>query len=209
MSKPGKFIVLDGPDGSGKTTQVQLVEYGLKAKGHNVVTYREPGSTPLGMKIRSLLLDHGDTEPVSEAAFFLFMAARIQGLHQLVLPALERGDIVISDRFFLSTWAYQGADGIEDSVITHAINMIDKMVTIDLMLVLDVPVETTLKRIGTYRDRIESKPTSYLESVRSRYLNKAFEYHLPVIDTRASVDAVYIEIMAHVHHMLTETGYVK
>ena len=107
----GKFIVLDGPDGGGKTTQIGLLEERLQADGRNVIRTREPGGTAVGEKIRKILLDSHDAEMSTQAELLLFLAARAQVTEQVIRPALEGGAIVLSDRYMLSSIVYQGVAG--------------------------------------------------------------------------------------------------
>src|SRR4051812_18857554 len=113
MSDTGLFIVFDGPEGSGKSTQVKLLKERLEQEGKNVVLVRDPGTTRIGEQIRAILLDPAHGEMAMRCEMLLYMAARAQMMSELIFPALAKGQIVISDRFVSSTLAYQlGGDGM-------------------------------------------------------------------------------------------------
>src|SRR5687768_6421771 len=140
------LIVFEGPEGAGKTTQLRLTAEWLSAAGHTVLAVREPGGTPLGDEIRRLLLDPGsDIAPRAEA--LLFMASRAQLMERSVVPALARGDVVLLDRFFLSTYAYQVAGrGLPHEQISAANRLATSDVRPDLTVLLSLPVEQGLAR---------------------------------------------------------------
>jgi dTMP kinase len=169
----GLFIVFEGGDGAGKSTHTALLAEWLQAAGHTVVTTREPGGTPLGDTIRRILLDpaSGDIAPRAEA--LLYAADKAHHVYELIGPALERGDIVISDRYVDSMIAYQGAGRILDP---------DEVAWLgwwgvgglrpDLTILLDVPVEQGLGEIAE-PDRLEQAGTDLHERVRAFYLGLA------------------------------------
>ncbi len=169
----GRFIVLEGIDGCGKTTQIQhLVEWlpnsGLMPKGAAVVCTREPGGTPLGRSIRELLLHTADQEaPAPTAELLLYAADRAQHVETLICPALERGDWVISDRFSGSTLAYQGhGRGLDRQLIDQLEMIATAGLQPDLTLWLTLPLEESLRRRqGDQADRIEAEGQVFLQRV--------------------------------------------
>jgi dTMP kinase len=167
----GALIVLEGAEGAGKTTQLRRLAEWLTARGAEVVMMREPGGTPIGDQIRRILLD-----PVSEitprAESLLFMASRAQLVEQEIRPALERGSVVLLDRFFLSTYAYQGAGrGLSAEMLREANAMATSGLIPDLTILLDVPAELGLARASRRgaRDRMEQAELAFHERVRRAF----------------------------------------
>lgn len=173
----GRFIVLEGIDGSGKTTQVELLQdwlptSGLMPDGARLVTTREPGGTLLGRELRRLLLEErGELEPVPRAELLLMMADRAQHVEQVIRPALDRGDWVLCDRFTGSTVAYQGhGRGVPLDLIQQLQDAATGDIRPDLVLWLDVPVDVALRRLaGSQRDRIDEEGKEFLERVTEGY----------------------------------------
>jgi dTMP kinase len=172
MNGRGRFITVEGIDGAGKSTHVGAIADFLRRNGKDVVVTREPGGTPLGEKLREVLLSQAmdiDTETL------LMFAARREHIAQVITPALAKGRWVVSDRFTDATYAYQGAGG---GMGKDRIAVLERWVTSqlrpDLTLVFDVPVEVALGRLpGDRRDRFESKNKAYFERVRAAYLERA------------------------------------
>lgn len=202
----GLFLSLDGPDGAGKTTQAaRLVRWLERDHGRTVVPCRDPGGTPLGDRLRSLLLDrHGI--PVSlRAEMLLYMASRAQLVEDVIRPALGRGDIVVSDRFLLANVAYQGhAGGLPPDDIWAVGRLATGGLLPDLTLLLDVPPDLALRRSGGPRDRIEDRPEAYRQAVRRGFLDAARSYPAPIaiIDAAADPDTVFHRIQSEVHRAL-------
>lgn len=161
------LIVFEGPEGAGKTTQLRLAAEWLSAAGHTVRAVREPGGTPLGDEIRRLLLDPAsDIAPRAEA--LLFMASRAQLMERTVAPALARGDVVLLDRFFLSTYAYQVAGrGLPHEEVSSANRLATSDLRPDLTILLSLPVEQGLARAGKRgpQDRMEQADQDFHERV--------------------------------------------
>ena len=173
MPEPS-FIVLDGPEGCGKSTQGQLLLAHLKKAGQDAILVRDPGTTPIGEQIRALLLNPNNAEMNMRCEMLLYMAARAQMMADLILPALKTGQTVISDRFVSSTLAYQlGGDGLTADEIRKvaAIAIHDRWP--DLTIILDLSVEKAMARINRQKDRIEQRPREYHEQVRRNYLAQA------------------------------------
>jgi dTMP kinase len=172
----GVFLVLDGPDGGGKTTQVAELAAWLRAQGKTVVTCREPGGTPLGDRLRDLLLDRDAVHPGRRAEMLLFMASRAQLVEEVIRPALADGAVVVSDRYLLANVVYQGYAG---GLGVEAVGRVGLEATggllPDLTLVLDVPVAVARSRVKAARDRFEDRPKAYHERVREGFLRAAAE----------------------------------
>ncbi len=171
MSPRGTLIIFEGVEGVGKTTQIRLLADALVARKHRHFVIREPGGTALGDEIRRLLLESG--APVTERAeALLFMASRAQVVAEEIVPRLERGEVVIADRFFLSTYAYQcGGRGLPDAVVRQANRLATGDLVPDLTLLLDLPVRDGLARIaqrGT-PDRIERSGTGFHDRVAAAF----------------------------------------
>ena len=188
------LIVFEGPEGAGKTTQLRLVAEWLSAQGKTVLAVREPGGTPLGDEIRRVLLDPtSDVSPRAEA--MLFMASRAQLIERVVRPALERGDIVLLDRFFLSTYAYQGAGrGLSHDEVSAANRLATADVRPDLTILLALPATVGLAR-ATQRgpaDRMEQADGGFHERVASafsEFATSAWQLAHPEAGPVRSVDA--------------------
>lgn len=172
MSK-GLFIVLEGVEGAGKSTQVALLSRWMEASGVRHVLTREPGGTPVGEAIREIVLDRGGLTMPPETELFLILAARAAFVRDVVRPALEGGELVLADRFDLSTFAYQGyGRGLDLGEVRRANDLATGGVRPDLTLVLDLPVTEGLKRKGRpgLGDRIEREGEPFLSRVREGYL---------------------------------------
>ncbi|MFW5799130.1 MAG: dTMP kinase [Planctomycetota bacterium] len=198
MTSHGCFIVLEGPDGSGKTTQVRRLSDHLSARGRTVVQVREPGGTELGEQVRTLLLDKAHTGMSRRAELMLYMAARAELVEKVIRPALARGEVVLSDRFLTSSVAYQGcAGGLgRDAVLAAGRTAVGDLEP-DLMIILDVPVEVGRQRqAGRQRDRMESELDPFHEKVRQAYLHEA-DFGRPgvhVVDGTGDPDDVFNRI---------------
>ncbi len=168
------FIVFEGLDGAGKSTQVNRLAERLSNLGKTVVTCRDPGSTELGNRIRGILLHKSDVpvDPTSE--MLLFIAARCQLVREVIQPALQRGDWVLCDRFQMSTAVYQGHAGQVDLDVIRAAGQIATGGLLpDHTFVLDLDAGTAVARIGRDLDRMESRGEAYLSAVRNGFLTEA------------------------------------
>jgi len=168
----GKFITLEGIDGAGKSTHVGGIADFLRTRGKDIVVTREPGGTPLGEKLRALLLSHPmnvDTEAL------LMFAARREHIAQVIAPALAAGRWVVSERFTDATYAYQGAGrGLPGDRIAALERWVHSGLQPDLTLVFDAPVEVALARLAKDRcDRFELESQVFFERVRTAYLERA------------------------------------
>ena len=170
-----KFITLDGIDGAGKTTQLDVIRDWFAAQALPVLFTREPGGTPLGEALRDLLLNP-ETQVSLHTETLLMFAARRQHLEDVILPALARGVNVVSDRFTDATFAYQGGGrGLPDAEIEALENWVQGSLKPDLTILLDVPLEVSLQRIERSRekDRFEREAADFFARVRSAYLRRA------------------------------------
>lgn len=186
----GKFIVFDGGEGCGKSTQARMLQQELERVGSSVLLVRDPGSTRIGERIRDVLLNPDHTEMGMRCEMLLYMAARAQMMRQTILPALDAGQVVLCDRFVSSTLAYQlGGDGIQAAEIRAVAEIALRGRWPDLTLIFDMPVAESRNRVRAkfehrtdtlfgeqvkvVMDRIESRPIEYHEQVRQNYLLQA------------------------------------
>jgi dTMP kinase len=188
----GLFITLEGMDGAGKSTHIPTILALLAKSGREIVSTREPGGTPLGEELRELLL-HKDMHVETES--LLMFAARAEHLQQVILPALKRDAIVVSDRFTDASYAYQcGARGLPLDKMQALENWVQGSLQPDLTLLFDVPVEVSLQRLAGARtpDKFESQGAEFFAKLRSQYLARAAEYpqRFRVIDAHKTLDEV-------------------
>lgn len=194
----GKFIVLDGPDGCGKTTQVKLLVDWLTKQGLDVVSFREPGATAIGEKIRRILLNPEHIAMTAAAEVMLYMAARVQLWNEKIAPALKQNKCVVLDRWLSSTCAYQGyagGFGIE-KVIKIASDCLERCWP-DLTIILDVDHETAAKRLKSNLDRMEQKGLDYHKKVRQGFLKLAKQQkNFIVVNAADDINAVHKKVTA-------------
>jgi dTMP kinase len=196
MTPPGRFLVIDGGDATGKTTQAgQLVER-LREQGREVLATFEPGGTPLGAELRHLLLDGAVTvEPEAEA--LLMAADRAQHVLEVVRPALARGDWVVSDRFVPASLAYQG---VGRGLGVPAIEIVNGIATTglepDLVLILDLPPDVAIERFGAARDRLEEEDDAFRLAVHEAYRDLAGTRGWVLVDAAGSIEDVEARIWA-------------
>jgi dTMP kinase len=175
--RPGLFIAFEGGDGAGKSTQAALLADALETLGHPVLRTREPGGTPIGEKLRALVLDHGHGTIDARTEALMFAASRAAHASQVIRPALGRGEVVITDRYIDSSVAYQGA-GRE--LGTHAVRTLNEWATAelqpDLTVLLDVdPGHGRERRTAdeATEDRLESEPDDFHARIRDAFLDLA------------------------------------
>ncbi len=205
----GVFISMEGPDGSGKSTQIKLLCDYLKGLGYDVVLTREPGGTFVGEKIRAIILDKEHHEMGDRTESLLFAAARAQHVDQVIKPALEAGQIVVCDRFIDSSIVYQGyGRGLGDSVRVINEYAIDGCLP-DRTLLLLVDPKTGKDRIAEKdQDRLELMDISFHEKVYQGYLElmKLYPKRIFAIDGKGNVDEIAMEVRKHVDQLLFEVG---
>jgi dTMP kinase len=168
----GLFIVFEGGDGAGKSTQVALLRESLERAGRTVTVTRQPGGTPLGQQIRDLVLHGQHVAPRAEA--LLFAADKAHHVEMVIRPALQRGEVVISDRYTDSSVAYQGAGRELGAQEVHDLNMwaVDSLVP-HLTVVVDISAEEGRRRRGEIHDRLESEEDAFHDAIRQHFLAMA------------------------------------
>ncbi len=203
----GLFVTLEGPEGAGKSTNREYLAERLRARGVDVVLTREPGGTPLAERIRELLLTPGDEPMAVDTELLLVFAARAQHLAQVIRPALERGAVVLCDRFTDATYAYQGGGrGLSIERIAQLEVFVQGELRPDLTLIFDLPVEIGLARAAARGrlDRFEQEGIRFFESVRRAYLDraKAAPSRYRIIDAAQSLNTVQQDIQALIPELM-------
>jgi dTMP kinase len=207
ISGQGRFITLEGGEGAGKSTNQEYIRERLQAAGIVVNVTREPGGTPLGEGIRSLLLDPANTAMHADTELLLMFAARAQHLHALVLPALARGEWVLCDRFTDATYAYQGGGrGLDMQRIAQLETWVQAGFQPYRTLLFDLPVEIGLQRAGErgVLDRFEQEQKAFFERVRAAYLVRAkvFPQRFRVIDAGRDLGDVQAQLDSLIDELL-------
>jgi len=202
----GRFIVLEGGEGSGKTTQATLLSGWMEASGVSHIVAREPGGTVLGEAIRSVLLDRPELEMPAESELFLMLAARAAFVHDVVRPALNEGTVVLADRFSLSTLAYQGyGRGLDLDGVRRCLEFATGGLEPDLYVLLELDPEEGARRQrhgGKDHDRIERAGPDFLRRVHEGYMALAegksgaglAELGIRVVDARGAAEDVHVRI---------------
>lgn len=207
---PGLFLAFEGVEGSGKSTQAGLLAEALRAAGREVTLAREPGTTPLGERIRAIVLDGADLEIPGRSELFLMLAARAAFVDQVVRPALEAGHIVISDRFELSTLAYQGAGrGVPVEEIRRANDLATGGLSPDATVLLTLPPEEGAlrqERAAKRRDRLESAGVDFHRRVARGYEELAgWVPGIVRVEARGTIDEVQRGVWAALRGLFPET----
>ena len=208
------FVTFEGVDGSGKSTQAQLLAEWLAADGHDVVSTREPGGTPLGTRVRQLVLDAEEqVDPLAE--LLLYAADRAQHVRSHVRPALDSGHVVLSDRYADATVAYQGAGrGFPDEIVSELVALATGGLMPDLTLIFDLPVDESQRRQarrtskGHKADRLDAEDAAFHTRVRDAYLRiaAAEPERVRVIDAAGSVQETQAHVMRAVMPFLEKSG---
>ncbi len=200
MPERGRFIVLEGGEGVGKSTNLPAIHEYLQGRGIRVKMTREPGGTALGEQIRVLLLQ-GQAMP-ADSELLLMFAARAAHLAEVIQPALQNGEWVISDRFTDATYAYQGGGrGIPEARIAALETWVQGDLRPDLVLLLDAPVEVGRQRLsarGGVPDRFEQERAAFFERVRQVYLRRAQAANYRIIDASQPLTQVRADLLASV-----------
>lgn len=209
--KKGIFITFEGPEGSGKSTQSKRLAEDLASRGYKVEHTAEPGGTPLGEKIRSILLEKDDIRLDHRSELLLFEADRAQHMKETILPGIEKGKIVLCDRFNTATFAYQGYGlGMDMELIKSIDDVATGGITPDLTLLMDIDVETGLKRAGgrAAADRMEKRSRDFHEKVRAGYLDMARRSNgrIVVIDARRAKEETYTIVKEIVDKFLASSA---
>lgn len=195
--KKGLFITLEGADGCGKTTQLNLLKEYLTSRGYEIVVTREPGGKGLGEKLREILLNY-DGEVSDRCEAFLYLADRAQNIDTIIKPAINSGKIVLCDRHTDSSVAYQGY-GREQNI--DNINMLNELavngVHPDLTIVFDIDTETSMARVGAEKDRLESAGIEFHKRVRNGYLEiaKKNPQRIKVVDASQTIEDVQRDVI--------------
>lgn len=197
----GKFISIEGSEGAGKSTNIRFIQDYLSEKKIDFISTREPGGTPIAEKIRDLLLDKANTRLCNDAELLLMFAARAQHLNELIIPALESGKWVLSDRFTDASYAYQGGGrGLSWEKIAQLEQFVQGNLRPDATILLDIPVEEGMQRVRDRgeTDRFEQEQLSFFNRIRETYLKLARDnperFH--IINTQPAIDEVYKQLAA-------------
>lgn len=208
MVQKGLFLVFEGIDGAGKSSQLLRTKSYLEGRGADVVTTREPGGTAISEKIRQLLLDPANNAMNDRCELLLYGAARAQHVAEVIAPAIEAGKIVLCDRFSLSTTAYQGYGRGLDLSLLEAVNRTAVAgVEPDCTIVVDVSAETGAKRVsisrGKPQDRLEREKSDFFCRVRQGFLTEAKKNpKIVVVDGEQPEDAVFAAILRELEPLL-------
>ena len=200
----GKFITLEGVEGVGKSTNLELISGFVKSGGYDVLVTREPGGTTLGERVREILLDKDEHGMTPMAELLLMFAARAQHVEEVIKPALARGTWVVSDRFTDSSYAYQGGGRQLGSEVVAALeHQVLGGFRPDLVIILDLDVQAGLERASkvSEADRFEAEEREFFERVRAAFVSRSSEpgYHLvdaarPLTDVQADITTIIKEL---------------
>jgi dTMP kinase len=211
----GIFITFEGPDGAGKTTQLKRLAAVLEQTGRDIVITREPGGTPIGDQIRSIILSPDNKEMVDQTEVLLYAASRAQHVHELILPSLEAGKIVLCDRFIDASVAYQAYGlGIDPAVVEEINRFASSGLQPARTYLLDIPAEVGYERLRSRAgaqpqaglDRIEQKALDYHRKVREAFLKIAREHQQRVclVDANRTEDEIAEDILKDCQRLLDQ-----
>lgn len=204
----GKFISIEGIEGAGKSTQLAFIQRYLSEQGKQIVVTREPGGTELGEQIRTLLLTPTTTGMASDTELLLMFAARAEHVEQVIKPALERDDWVLSDRFVDATFAYQGGGrGIDLQRISTLSDWTLKGLQTDVTFLFDLPVEIGQQRVLSRNqgvDRFEQEKVDFFQRIRECYLQRAQQEpnRIKVIDASKSIVEIELQLTVLLDNLL-------
>jgi len=201
----GTFITFEGSEGSGKSTQIELAQKYLEGRDREVLFLREPGGVKISEKIREILLDTA-TEGMGDACeTLLYMAARAQLVSEVIIPALNKGLVILCDRFLDSTLAYQGYGcGVDAGTIKAIGNFATQGIQPDLTFLFDIDAQEGLSRIARPKDRIENRDLGYHNRVKEGYLAIARQepHRVKVIDAKQSKEKIEAAVREHLDRLL-------
>ena len=209
MTKPGLFITIEGIEGVGKSTVMKAISEELTALGVDFMTTREPGGTPMAERIRKVLLDPTDEIVNVKTELLLIFACRSQHVENVIQPAINSGQWVVSDRFTDASYAYQcGGRGVPDAQVQYLEQFVQGDFRPNHILLLDAPVDMARKRIENRGalDRIEQERVEFFERVREKYLQRAriMSDKYIVVDASQALDDVVTCIRAHLQRIHSE-----
>jgi dTMP kinase len=202
-----RFIVLEGIDGAGKSSQVEPLVAWLHGRGCPVTTCRDPGATPTGDAIRAILLDRHDLHLAPTAEMLLYMAARAQLVAEVIRPSLARREWVVSDRYLLANIVYQGhAGGLDPETIRQVGAIATGGLEPDLVLLLDVDLETAARRLARPLDKLENRGDAFRGRLRAGYLAEAARQpdRIAVVDATGSPADVQANLLSAVERRFPE-----
>jgi dTMP kinase len=192
------FLSFDGLDGVGKSTQINLLRDWLVEQGHDVLLCRDPGSTPLGERVREILLHSDEDTPICQRSeMLLYMAARAQLVEEVIRPALAAGKTVVSDRFVLANVVYQGhAGGLDVASLWNVGYVATDGLMPDVTILLDMPPSASHTRLQRPLDRIEKRGEEFRERLRKGFLEEASSNsNIVVIDAARTVEEVHADVL--------------
>jgi dTMP kinase len=204
------FFSIDGGDGTGKSTQIDLFCRWLRQQGYAVVTCRDPGSTPLGEAIRDLLLHRHDLDIARQSEMLLYMAARAQLVAEIVQPALQTGKIVVADRYLLANVVYQGyGGGLDVQTLWEIGRVATGGLLPNLTIVLDLPADMAATRIHRNPDRMEMQGLEFHARVREGFLTEARRHsgQIVVIDASRPIEVVQADLQVAAQRVLHRIAY--
>ena len=212
MTKPvaasaSRFIVLEGIDGAGKSSQVEPLVAWLRGCGRAVTTCRDPGATAAGDAIRAILLDRHDLQLAPTSEMLLYMAARAQLVAEVIQPSLARGEWVVSDRYLLANIVYQGhAGGLDPDTIRQVGAVATGGLEPDLVLLFDVDLETAARRLARPLDKLENRGDEYRGRLRAGYLAEAARRpdRIAVVDATGDLATVQANVRVALEHRFPE-----
>jgi dTMP kinase len=202
-----RFIVLEGIDGAGKSSQVEPLIAWLRGRGRTVTTCRDPGATTAGDAIRAILLDRHDLQLAPTSEMLLYMAARAQLVSEVIQPSLARGEWVVSDRYLLANIVYQGhAGGLDPDTIRQVGAVATGGLEPDLVLLLDVDLQTAARRLARPLDKLENRGDEYRGRLRAGYLAEAARRpdRIAVVDATGDPATVQANLQAAIEHRFPE-----
>lgn len=209
MNEPGLLITFEGIDGSGKTTQAFKLRDTLRRRGYEIEFLREPGGTGISEKIRKILLDRKNEAICDRTELLLYLAARAEVVDKVVAPAIKSGKVVIADRFYDSTYAYQiHGRRLPEAVVRQANRFAADRITPDLTFLVDLSVKEAQARLQRDKDRLEAAGTAFQRHVRRGFLQlaQAEPRRIKMLDGREEVEEIFARVLDHSEKLLQRRG---